>query len=173
MGQNSNISACSFRDELDRNFRLPLTAFFLRRTHSRVEAEDLTQEVFLRLLRNCDRVDHVYAKHYVFTAASNLLRDRARQAGTQRTLAFADLEQCSSPALIEEIDPERIVASKQSLGSVISALRSLDQRTRDIFVLYRIESMKQNEIAKLFGLSLSSVEKYLAKALAHLTEHVE
>lgn len=173
MGQNSNISVGNFRDELDRNFRLPLTAFFMRRTGSRTEAEDLTQEVFIRLLRHAERVDHVYAKHYVFTAATNLLRDRARQADARKTLTFADLEQCSSPALIEEINPERVVVGRQSLGSIVDALRNLDQRTRDIFVLYRFESMKQSEIAKLFDLSLSSVEKHLAKALAHLTEHVE
>ena len=43
-------------DDLDRRFRAPLTAYFHRRLHDRGEAEDLTQEVFVRLARRPDQI---------------------------------------------------------------------------------------------------------------------
>ncbi len=41
--------------ELDRSFRGPLVAYFMKRVNSRNEAEDLTQEVFIRLLNHPDK----------------------------------------------------------------------------------------------------------------------
>lgn len=162
-----------FRAELDRSFRLPLIAYFLRRVGDRSEAEDLTQEVFMRVLRNIDVVDVPRAKAYVFTAAANLLRDRARQAAVRQTESRGSLDDPSAPLgrdLVEEIDPERVLLGKDDLHEVLTALDELSERTRDIFVLYRIEKMKQHEIATLYGLSLSAVEKHVVKAILHLSK---
>ena len=170
------ISLTRFQSELDANFRLPLIAFFLRRVGNRAEAEDLTQEVFLRVLRQDNAVDVTRAKAYVFTAAANLLRDRARQAKSRQTQTRATLDDPSQenlPDLVEEISPERVLVGKDTLRDVLGALNDMNQRTRDIFVLYRIEKMKQHEIASLYGLSLSAIEKHLAKAIAYLSQRFE
>ena len=53
------------------------------------------------------------------------------------------------------------------------ALTELHPRTRDVFVLHRLEQMKQAEIAGLFGISVSSVEKHIARALEHLATRLE
>ena len=58
--------------ELDRTFRGPLLAFFLKRVRNRNEAEDLTQEVFVRLLHHPDRNNGRTIYGYVFTIAANL-----------------------------------------------------------------------------------------------------
>lgn len=164
-----------FRTELDRTFRAALVAFFVKRVRDRSEAEDLTQEVFLRILRQAETIDPARAKSYVFTIAINLLRDRARTAAVQRTETHGalDAETDISAALVEDISPERVLLGKQTLAEVLAALESLSQRTRDIFVLYRIERMKQHEIAALLGLSQSAVEKHLVKAMTYLTERFE
>jgi RNA polymerase sigma-70 factor (ECF subfamily) len=54
------------------------------------------------------------------------------------------------------------------LNIVLSVLEELDERTRDAFILHRLEGMKHAEIARLLGVSVSSVEKYIIKALARL-----
>ena len=164
----------SFRDELDRNFRLPLIAYFLKRVRDRAEAEDLTQEVFLKVLRHADHVEPGRAQAYVFTAAANLLRDRARLASHRQLDAHAPLEDCEhAPQLIEEIGPERVLVGKETLQAVLTALDGLSQKTKDIFVLFRIEKMKQHEIAALYGLSVSAVEYHLARAIAYLGERFD
>jgi RNA polymerase sigma-70 factor (ECF subfamily) len=161
-----------FREELDRRFRAPLMAFFLKRVGNRTDAEDLTQEVFLKILRRSNTIDVERADSYVFTAAANLLRDRARQSTSHLEKAHVSLDNplhLHSPQLIEDLDPERVLISKQSLDDVLAALEGLSQRTRDIFVLFRIERMRQQEIADSFGLSRSAVEKHIVKAVMHLT----
>lgn len=165
-----------FRAELDLTFRAPLIAYFLRRVRDRAEAEDLTQEVFVRILGQSETIDPVRAKAYVFAAAANLLRDRARRAAVRQTSSFSTLDdhaQPLSPALVEEISAERVLVGKETLRQVLLALDGLSKRTRDIFVLYRIEKMKQHEIATLLGLSHGAVEKHLVKAMTFLTERFE
>jgi RNA polymerase sigma factor (sigma-70 family) len=159
-----------FEADLDRTFRAPLTAFFLKRVRDRAEADDLTQEVFLRILRQAEGIDPGRAKAYVFTAAANLLRDRSRMSAFRRTDALVESDERIIAGLVEDISPERVLLGKQTLRAVMSALDGLETRTRDIFVLYRIERMKQQEIANLLGISLSSVEKHLVKAVTFLTQ---
>ncbi len=171
-----NSDANRFRAELSAQFRLPLIAYFLKRVGNRSEAEDLTQEVFVRVLAQSDIVDPARANSYVFTAAANLLRDRQRQAATRRTSSFGNLDdplRLASYQLIEDINPERVLVGRQTLRDVLSALDGLSRRTRDIFVLYRVEKMKQHEIAVLYGLSDSSVEKHVAKAIVYLSQRFQ
>ena len=160
------------RERLDARFRGPLMSFFLRRTGNRQDAEDLTQEVFLRILRRGEEPPEGYAELFVFKVAANLLKDRARQAGARHKADHFSLEPDDasplSPALIEDLGPERVILSQEALAAALAALEALGERTRDIFVLYRLEKMKQREIAALYGISVSSVEKYVARASEHL-----
>ena len=66
--------------ELDLRFRRPLMGYFLNRVGDRAEAEDLTQQTFLRLLGG-DRSHVANPAAFVFRVAANLLKDRARGRG--------------------------------------------------------------------------------------------
>jgi len=163
------------QDELDRRWRAPLMVFFGRRLGSRQEAEDLTQETFVRLIRTASTTEEqtLDAKpgSYVFTVASNLLRDHARKTRTHHSAAHCSIEDASaSPelGLIDDIEPERVLLGEERLKLALEALDELGERTADIFILVRMEKMKQREVAALYGISVSAVEKHLAKAMAHL-----
>lgn len=156
-----------FLKQLTERYRQPLNAYFQRRVGSRNEAEDLTQEVFLRLVKRLDVETLDNPEAFVFTTAANLLRDRYRRGHTQRS-HLAEVSQ-QQPG-IEELTPERVFDSRQHLEKVIEALEQLDERSRDAFILHRLEGMKHAQIAELYGVSVSSVEKYIIKALAVLTE---
>lgn len=156
-----------FLKQLTERYRQPLTAYFQRRVGSRSEAEDLTQEVFLRMVKRLDVETLENPEAFVFTTAANLLRDQYRRGQTQRShLAEVGHQQPG----IEELSPERVFDSRQHLEKVIEALEGLDERSRDAFILHRLEGMKHAQIAELYGVSVSSVEKYIIKALAVLTE---
>jgi RNA polymerase sigma-70 factor (ECF subfamily) len=170
LSREGNASG-QFSSELDRRFRAPLLAYFMRKVRDRSEAEDLTQEVFLRLSRQSEPPQAVQA--YVFVTAANLLKDRARVRITHRVAAHDSLDDLHSeasavPGLVEDRNPERVLVGKDTLREFISVLETLSERTRDIFILARIERMSQRDIAKLFGISVSAVEKHLAKALIQL-----
>lgn len=155
-----------FLRRISEKYRQPLTAYFQRRVHSRNEAEDLTQEVFLRLVRRLDVEAIENPEAFIFRTAVNLLRDRSRRGKTQQS----HLIDLTYRAGIEELSPERVFDSRQSLTQVLGVLEELDERSRDAFILHRLEGMKHAEIADLYGVSVSSVEKYIIKALTLLAK---
>jgi RNA polymerase sigma factor (sigma-70 family) len=174
--EQSQSAVERFKAELDQSFRHALISYFVRRVGDRAEAEDLTQEVFLRVLRHSKDIDPTTAKAFVFVAAGNLLRDRARRSVTRQKHAHTpldDLEHHEIHELREEISPERVLVGRETLKAVLLALDGLNQRTRDIFVLYRIEKMKQHEICALYGLSHAAIERHLVKAMTYLNERFE
>ena len=159
--------------ELDRSFRGPLVAYFLKRVNSRNEAEDLTQEVFMRLVNHPDRNNGQTIEGYVFTIAANLLRDRAKSVATAhhrraQSLDLLDEKNAFSANLVEDRDPERVLVGRQTIRDVLDALAELGERTRDIFILARLENVQHREIAAMYGISVSAVEKAMMKAMAHL-----
>ncbi len=158
--------------ELDARFRGPLMSFFLRRVRARAEAEDLTQEVFLRLLGAAAIGEIAQADAFVFKIASNLLRDRARKAAhwrfNDKSPLDEDLIHELTQDLVEDRGPERVLLGRENLAAALKALEELGERTKSIFILFRLEQMKQREIAVLYGISPSTVEKHVMKATLHL-----
>ena len=157
------------RTDLTRRFHGPLFVYFLRRVHNHADAEDLTQEAFARLAAHPDRAQGVSLHSYVFTVASNLLKDRARMRAVRRSDQQQRLESpAASAILVEDIDPERVLLGKEALKHVLQALADMPQQTREIFVMSRLEKVPQREIAALFGISQSAVEKHMIRATAFI-----
>jgi|HubBroStandDraft_4_1064222.scaffolds.fasta_scaffold00083_20 RNA polymerase sigma factor (sigma-70 family) len=152
--------------DLDARFRRPLMKFFLRRVHHLAEAEDLTQEVFARALSSRDFGSLQRPDSFLFTVATNLLRDRHR-AHLRRTPVSPEAT-CEPREPVEDRGPERVLQGYESLSEVLSILDELSERTRDIFILFRLENMKQRDIALAFGITVKAVEKHVLKAVTHL-----
>ena len=146
--------------------RPALMRFFLRKCGSAAEAEDLVQDVLVRALARSDWESAEQAKGYVFRIAVNRWHDRNRRVATHGTVI--EWDDTATFASAEETSLEHAFEQHQELGRVVAALQELSVRTLDIFMLARLEQMKQAEIAGLFGISVSAVEKHIAKALAHL-----
>lgn len=152
-------------------YKAPLNAYFLRRTRNVADAEDLTHDVFLRLSR-LEGTAHVHnAEAFIFQTAVNLLRDRARRAQT-RTASGEIAPPGEHDVVSGEPSPERVLQAKVELAKVMSALEALSEKTRTIFVLRRLEQMKCEDIAELYGISVSAVEQHITKALAHLAKTI-
>jgi RNA polymerase sigma-70 factor (ECF subfamily) len=161
------------RSELGARFQRPLMSFFLRRIKDRSLAEDLTQDVLLKVVRACERGQIARADSYVFKVAINLLRDHRRRALRAGPAVFLpieeDLDGQLENQLVEAISPERVLLSEESLADVLRSLEELGDMTREIFILFRLENMKQKDIAALYGIGQSTVEKHVVKAVVHLS----
>ena len=160
------------RTELGARFQRPLMTFFLRRIKDRALAEDLTQDVLLKVVRACERGQIARADSYVFKVAINLLRDHRRRALRTGPAVFLPIEEDREgpleSQLVEAISPERVLLSEDSLADVLRSLEELGELTRKIFILFRLENMKQKDIAALYGIGQSTVEKHVVKAVVHL-----
>ncbi|MGC1303452.1 MAG: sigma-70 family RNA polymerase sigma factor [Caulobacteraceae bacterium] len=157
-------------DDLVARLRQPLFKYFARRTRVREDAEDLTQEVFVRLSRRNDLGDIGNLESFVFSIAANLLTDFYRQAprrAIERPIDVQDLDIAAN-----EPDPSRVVEDRQHLDVLLRAIRTLPARRRAVFVMHRFESMSHSAIASSLGISVSAVEKHIAAAVAHLSAQV-
>jgi RNA polymerase sigma-70 factor (ECF subfamily) len=170
MSPLSGKSALQPGSELAARFSGPLRSYFLRRVRDRHNAEDLTQEVLLRVLRASEGDAIERPESYVFKVAANLLKDLRRQtmrrSGVMVSPAGDPLE--AQDALVEERSPERVMLGQVTLAQVLQALGELSELTRNVFILFRLENMKQKDIAALYGIAQSTVEKHVMRAVLHL-----
>ena len=156
-------------DEFNARYRSALMAFFFRRLRNASEAEDLTQDVFVRLAAS-KAITVENADAYIFQIAANILRDRGRRERV-RTDFRTDMEHLEG-AGFEAIDPDRVLEGRETLAEIVAALQELPERTRAIFLLVRIEKLKQAEIAAHYAISVSAVEKHLRRAVVQLARCV-
>jgi RNA polymerase sigma factor (sigma-70 family) len=159
--------------QLDARFRRPLMSYFLSRVGDRADAEDLTQQTFLRLLGGeRDAIRNPAA--FVFRVAASLVRDRGRtrtRRAQDRTVSF-DADGVEGLALSDPLTPERVVIARDDVAKVLEALGELGERTQEIFVLFRFENLRQWEIAERFGMTSNAVEKHVMRATLHLARRV-
>lgn len=120
----------------------------------------------VRALARSDWESAEQAKGYVFRIAVNRWHDRNRRVQTHGTVV--EWDDSAAFASAGEVSLDHALEQHQELDRVVAALQELNVRTLDIFMLARLEQMKQGEIADMFGISVSAVEKHISKALAHL-----
>lgn len=155
--------------QLSRRFRPALMAFFLRRLRNHAEAEDLTQEVFVRLA-TAGREPIQSVEAYIFRIAANILSDRIRREKVRADYRAAI--RADDRVGVDPLDPSRVADGREEIAAVIGALKTLPERTRTTFLLYRMENMDKHAIADSFGISASAVDKHLIRAQTHLVNAV-
>lgn len=155
-------------ERLSRKFRPALVAFFSRRVSSHAEAEDMTQEVFIRLAQTeTENLDSTEA--FIFRIATNLLRDRSRRDRV-RDVYRQSVEQEDTE--VDPLDPHRVAAARETIGKLWAAIQALPEPTQQIFILYRVENMDKQTIADNFGYNVRTVEKHISRALVFLARRV-
>lgn len=152
-------------EALASRFRSPLVRWFARKGADASVAEDLAHEVFVRVgQRSLDGVSR--PESYLFATASSVLIDRsrrmkARHADQHEPIHGLDVES-------GEPSPARVFEGKEALVRLAAILDELPDRTREIFLLNRLDGLSNTQLAVRYGISVSSIEKHMTKALAHL-----
>ena len=151
---------------------MALRQFFRRRIgDNRAEVEDLVQEVFVRLCNRQGREPIENLTGYVFQIAANLLRERSRRRMRHGTAGAAFL----SAGLLEgdaDFSAERVHAARDAWAQIELCLQELPARVRAVFVLNRFEDMTGVEIARRLGVSVSTVEKDMIRAMLHIKDRL-
>lgn len=156
---------------LSRDFRLPLRRYFTRRRLSGADAEDAVQEVFVRLSRRQGLADMENVAGYLFETAASVLIDHQRRPRQKRALSHESYDEAVHAIAV--LGPDRVLEGRESLKRVLVGLLELPERTRQAFILARLEGMRHAEIGRRLGVSVSAVEKHIVKAHAHLARRLE
>ncbi len=150
--------------------RARIRAFFWRRTGSQEAADDLTQEVWLRIAKSADEGDFdnpdAWLQRIVVNLALNWLRQHRFQA--RYMIAGGD----EHDAHDDTPDHDRLVQSRQSLAYLRELIDELPPRRRTAFLLYRGEGLSLGETAKRMGVSSSTAKKQIAAALLFLRDRM-
>jgi RNA polymerase sigma factor (sigma-70 family) len=143
-----------------------LSSYFLRRVAHRWDAQDLVQEVYLRLLRigPADAANIRDPDAYLFTVAANLVREHAvlrQQLPLGSDSLEAVMEQLSAPSNVEaDMDRE---LRRQRLGVLIERL---SPKCQAVLLMHYRDDMSYREIAERLSISTNMVKKYIVKGLA-------
>jgi RNA polymerase sigma-70 factor, ECF subfamily len=140
-----------------------LLRYLVRLTGDADAAEDAAQEAFVRLLRQ-QRIPESEVRPWLYTVATNLVRDAGRKAVRRRRILAASPRAREQPAAAET-DMERA----EAVAVVQAALARIPARDRQI-LLMREEGFRYDEIGRAAGVAASSVGTLIARALKRFAE---
>lgn len=129
------------------------------------EADDILQEVYIKLFQ--DPVGPVsQPRAYLYRVVTNhfLLHRRTTERRGRREKAWVDVHSGEPREVDEEPSAETRLIAQQQVMILQSVLDTLPERTRTIFRRFRIEGEAQRQIAADLGISVSAVEKHLARS---------
>lgn len=133
-------------------------------------AEEIVQEVFLRLWLNAETlVPELSLRSYLFTIARNLSFDFLRKAANSRKLREEIFY--SGSALHDRTQEELIHAEYDLLRK--KAIETLPPKRRRIYTLSREEGMSYEDISRELGISISTVKTQMSKALQSMKEYLQ
>lgn len=149
-----------------------LVRFFAARLRSAAAAEDLIQDLYLRLaqLDPATPVDNPSA--YLYRLATNLMLDRLRaeQRSSARDAAWLTSQRTDMGGehIADDPSAEQSVYARQRLSIAAGAIRDLPPKTRRAFALHKLEGKTQSEAARILGVSRKTVEKQISTALQRI-----
>lgn len=140
---------------------------YLRRCgHSRDDAEDLTQEVFTRLLSTARPLHRHHLRAYLYTVARNLSTDVYRRQQIAPVSYVPQEHYCDVPDPTPSLD--RVVFGRQQLTAVHNALAALPVNTRHAFELYHFGDFTIADVAAKLNLSISRAWVLVKRATLHV-----
>ncbi|MDG2520400.1 RNA polymerase sigma factor [Caulobacter segnis] len=153
-----------------------LVRFFAARLRSMAAAEDLVQELYVKI-RQAPDAPVANPDGLLFTIASNLMLDRQR--GDRRARARderwteANLTILGGQAVQETPSAEAALAAKRRLTRMLTLMRDLPPRTQEAFKLHKLEGLSHAQTAARMGISAKTVEKQISAALRAILERLE
>ena len=144
----------------------PLYRFVLRSVKERALAEELYQEIWMRVIEARGRYT-VQAKFttWLYTIAHHRVTDHWRKRGLQ----LVEAEDADPPAS-RAYEPEQRAEGRQDLQRLAAALAALPELQRETFLLHEESGMTLAEIAAATGATAEAAKSRLRYALAKLRE---
>ena len=131
-------------------------------------AEDVLQSAYLRITDSSAHLVIRQPLNYCFQVVRHLAIDYCRRQALEAQFFTSEIEGQAVPA--PQLSPERAAMSGQFLSLIDEALARLPSRTRQAFVLYRLEGLTQRAIADRLGVSPTLVNFMIKDAIEALKQ---
>ncbi|MEI6740562.1 MAG: sigma-70 family RNA polymerase sigma factor [Gemmatimonadaceae bacterium] len=167
-------------DELVERYQSRLLNFVYRTIGDRDRAEDLVQEVFIRVYRHLARFDRTKKfSTWIYTIASNLAKNELRNRSRNPLVLFqtikAKFEDEERPLQFEDTQsrPDDMYRKRHLREAVEDSVAKLPVHHREVFVLRELEGKSYEEIAEITGVNLGTVKSRLNRARSAFAEIIE
>lgn len=139
-------------------------------THSPFLAEEITQEVFLKIWQSRASLGGIENfQAYLKTIARNTAINHFNRLLIERK-ALGNLSENSKP---REVLPDERIDEEKYERILEEAIDSLPPQQKKVYLMHRRDGMKQEEIARSLGISLYTVKEYMKNALATIRSYAE
>lgn len=146
-----------------------LFTFAFTLTHSRVDAEEVVQDVFLKLWENRGSLPAIeHPQKYIFTMTRNRTLDLLSKVGRNQKLireVWANINQSDEGT-------EELLDARESQQLINRAVATLSDRKREVFRLSKVEGLSLDEIALQLGVSKQTVKNTLTEALKSIKDYL-
>lgn len=131
------------------------------------QADDLTQDAFVKLWNNCAKVPYEKVKSYLFVLVKNAFFNEVNHQKV--VLKYQNTKSNN----VDTQDPEFLMREKEFQEELNNAINSLSEKQREVFLLSRIEKKTYNQIAEMLDISVKAVEKRMHTALQNLRKSIK
>ena len=131
-------------------------------------AEDLVQEVFIKIWEKRETIKKETVKSLLFTMANNLLMNHFNHQKVVRSHEGYEI----LTGISETISPQFILEEKEFESELNRVIGSLPDGCREVFLMNRIDKLKYEEIAERLDLGVKAIEKRMSKAIGILKEEL-
>src|SRR5579871_1208839 len=167
-------------DYLVQKYRRPLVSFMYRMAHSTAAAEDLAQEVFLRVYRSRATYE-ASAKFttWLYRIATNLAVNHARDTRHERPEVTVSLDEpdeetgTTMDVADTTITAEESLLRRERMQAIRSKVESLPERQRLAVIMHKYQQMDYKQISEVLKLSESATKSLLFRAYETLREQLK
>lgn len=167
MRVSKKLTKKDLRDLYEQYFE-PLRGFLYYRTGNIELAEDLVQEVFIKVWDNRDNIKFETVKSLLYTMANNLMINHFNHM----KVVSKHEGQVISENRQEYMSPQFQLEEKEFELKFNGVIAALPEGCREVFLMNRIDKLKYEEIAERLDLSVKAIEKRMSKALGILREQL-
>jgi RNA polymerase sigma-70 factor (ECF subfamily) len=155
--------------EVHRTHEKPLRNFLYYKFGDLEKARDFAQDAFIKLWHNCSKVPFDKAKSYLFTVANRLFLD---DIDHQKVVLKFQQRQSISESQMES-NPEYVYQQEEFKDRLEEAVSNLPEKQRTVFLMSRIDKLKNKEIAEALDLSIKTIEKHISSSLKTLKDNLD
>jgi len=167
-------------DYLVQKYRRPMVSFMYRMAHNAAAAEDLAQEVFLRVYRSRGSYE-ASAKFttWLYRIATNLAVNHARDTRHERPENMASLdepdEETGTTMDVADTSPnvEEKLVKQERLKAIRQKVENLPERQRLAVLMHKYQQMDYKQIGEVLNLSESATKSLLFRAYETLREQLK
>jgi RNA polymerase sigma-70 factor (ECF subfamily) len=154
-------------DTLMRQYERLVLVTALRLTGSMSDAQDISQDVFLRLYRNLSKLETASVSSWLYRVTVNACHDQRRRRRPEDPVEYAGQLATAGP------DPHQSVTEAERRRVLALSLRMLPEKERAALVLRDLEGLDTEEVARILGSNATTVRSQVSKARVKVKDFVE